>query len=472
LASPIGRVDGSQGVSEVSSGRIFLSYRREDTRYIAGRLFDRLVGRFGADNVFMDVNSIEPGRDFRVAIKSAVGGCDVLLALIGGRWLGATDKQGRRRLDDPDDLVVLEVKTALQRQVRVIPVLVDGAAAPRRDELPEVLGDLADRNAVQLDHETFDTDLSPLMNALDQAPRNDTSLTRVPRKLPQSRRTRLILVGVVLVAVLLPIAITVLVHSTASNTVTATISVGQYPVGVALAPDGRHAYITNRGSGSVSVIDTVSDTATVTATISVGQYPVGVALAPDGRRAYITNYGSGSVSVIDTVSDTVTATISVGQYPVGVALAPDGRRAYITNRGSGSVSVIDTVSDTVIATIPVGQYPWGVALAPDGRHAYITNYHSNSVLVIDTVSDTVTATISVGQYPWGVALAPDSRHAYITNNASGSVSVIDTASNTITITATIPVGQYPVGVALAPDGSHAYITNAGSGSVSVIDTAE
>jgi DNA-binding beta-propeller fold protein YncE len=205
-------------VSEVSSGRIFLSYRREDTRHIAGRLFDRLVGRFGAGNVFMDVDSIEPGLDFGEAIESAVGGCDVLLALIGGLWLGSADEQGRRRLDDPDDLVVLEVKTALERQVRVIPVLVDGAAAPRRHELPDVLAPLARRNGVRLDHETFSTDLSTLMTALDRA---------LPNAVP----------------------------STASNTITATIPIGQDPQGVALAPDGRHAYITNSGSNSVSVID-------------------------------------------------------------------------------------------------------------------------------------------------------------------------------------------------------------------------
>jgi hypothetical protein len=247
---------GAGGVSEVSSGRIFLSYRREDTRHFAGRLFDRLAERFGTDNVFMDVNSIEPGVDFGEAIENAVGGCDVFLALIGNLWLEPTDEQGHRRIDDPDDPVALEVKTALQHRILVIPVLVDGAAVPLRHELPDVLAPLARRNGVRLHHETFNTDLSTLMTALDRALRNDTILTRVLRKLVQSRRMRLILAGVVLAAVLLMITITVLVHSTASDTITATIPVGQGPWGVALAPDGHHAYITNNASGSVSVIDT------------------------------------------------------------------------------------------------------------------------------------------------------------------------------------------------------------------------
>ena len=115
---------------------------------MAGRLFDRLSERFGESNVFMDVDSIEPGIDFSQAIERAVQKCDVLLALIGRAWLSATDEHGRRRLDDPDDLVVLEIKSALERDIRVIPLLIDGAAAPSHDDLPEGLAPLARRNAI------------------------------------------------------------------------------------------------------------------------------------------------------------------------------------------------------------------------------------------------------------------------------------------------------------------------------------
>ncbi|MGH4011042.1 MAG: tetratricopeptide repeat protein, partial [Pseudonocardiaceae bacterium] len=156
-------------MSDTASGQIFLSYRRDDTQHVAGRLRDRLAERFGDANVFMDVDSIEPGLDFSEAIERAVGGCDVLLALIGTRWLRGTDEHGRRRLDDPDDLVRLEIKSALDRDVLVIPVLVDRAAAPRRDDLPEILAPLARRHAVPLDHETFRTDMVRLIDALDRA---------------------------------------------------------------------------------------------------------------------------------------------------------------------------------------------------------------------------------------------------------------------------------------------------------------
>jgi hypothetical protein len=90
-------------------GGIFISYRRQDASDVAGRLYDRLADRFGEDRVFMDVDTIELGVDFAEVITSAVGTCEVLLAVIGPGWATATDRDGRRRLDDPDDVVRLEV---------------------------------------------------------------------------------------------------------------------------------------------------------------------------------------------------------------------------------------------------------------------------------------------------------------------------------------------------------------------------
>ena len=114
-------------------GRIFMSYRREETAYPAGWLFDRLVSHFGRDQVFKDVDSIELGDDFAEVITTAVESCEVLLALIGNRWLTATGRDGRRRLDDPNDFVRVEIEVALTRDVRVIPSPGGrGPDAPRR----------------------------------------------------------------------------------------------------------------------------------------------------------------------------------------------------------------------------------------------------------------------------------------------------------------------------------------------------
>ena len=145
---------------------IFISYRRDDTEGEAGRLFDDLTQAFGKDSVFMDVDGIAPGMDFRKAIEENVSGCGVLLAVIGKTWASVTGADGRRRLDEPTDFVRLEIATALQRNIAVIPVMVHGANMPRPDEFPEELKDLAYRNSVEITHARWNSDVQLLVEAL------------------------------------------------------------------------------------------------------------------------------------------------------------------------------------------------------------------------------------------------------------------------------------------------------------------
>src|SRR2546429_109100 len=113
----------SESISQ-SSLKIFICYRREDSAGHTLFLFDRLSKQFGEKFIFMDVEQIPPGADVRQAIKDAVHSCDILLAVIGPRWLTSSDGN-TRRLDDPDDFVRLEIVSAFERNVFVIPVLVD-----------------------------------------------------------------------------------------------------------------------------------------------------------------------------------------------------------------------------------------------------------------------------------------------------------------------------------------------------------
>ncbi|HWN32031.1 MAG TPA: Hsp70 family protein, partial [Pseudonocardia sp.] len=242
----------------------------------------------------------------------------------------------------------------------------------------------------------------------------------------------------------------------ATLTVTAAIPVGQQPGRIAMAPDGRRAYVTNFGSSTLSVIDTATNG--VVATVPVGQNPAVVAVAPNGGHAYVTNNGSASVSVVDTATNTVTATVPVGQRPSGVALTPDGRRAFVANRDSNTVTVLDTATNTVASTIAVNGSPAAIALTPDGRRAYVTTFGAGGapggVAVLDSTSGAVTATVPVGVVPGSIAITPDGGRAYVTNFDSDTVSVIDTATNQVT--ATVPVGQNPANLAITPDGRLAY----------------
>ncbi|HXQ34358.1 MAG TPA: toll/interleukin-1 receptor domain-containing protein, partial [Anaerolineales bacterium] len=131
--------------------RIFVSYRRADSGVFTGRIHDQLKVRFGANSVFRDVYNIPAGSDFRTVLNQEVGNTDVCLVIIGPQWLNITDSQGKRRLDDPNDFVRIEVEEALKNpKTRVIPVLVDNANMPVAEELPASLAELAYRNAVKV----------------------------------------------------------------------------------------------------------------------------------------------------------------------------------------------------------------------------------------------------------------------------------------------------------------------------------
>jgi WD40 repeat protein len=148
--------------------RIFISYRREDTAGHAISIRDRLADRFGTDQIFMDIDDIEPGEDFVAVINEKVSACDVLLVLIGRNWLTCKDESGHRRLDNHDDFVRLEVATALDRKIRVVPVLVGGARPPKSDELPPELVSLCRRNAVALRDAGFRQDINRLIEGIDK----------------------------------------------------------------------------------------------------------------------------------------------------------------------------------------------------------------------------------------------------------------------------------------------------------------
>jgi tetratricopeptide (TPR) repeat protein len=147
--------------------RIFISYRRDDSAGHVGWMRSLLIQKFGADEIFRDLDTIPPGVDFVEAIEQAVASCEVLLAVIGPRWLTATNSRGQLRLENPEDLVRVEIAAALDRNIRVIPVLVQDAPMPRSDELPQPLARLARRNAIELRDSSWEYDVGRLIAALE-----------------------------------------------------------------------------------------------------------------------------------------------------------------------------------------------------------------------------------------------------------------------------------------------------------------
>jgi hypothetical protein len=169
-----------------SSDGVFISYRRQETAPYARLLREELSRRLGSQQVFMDVDSIEVGVDFTEAIQRAVDACQVLLALIGPQWLTATDAEGQRRLDNPDDSVRLEIQAALARNIRVIPVLVDNTPMPGRQQLPDSLVPLARRNALELSYNRYAYDLGRLLEVIERIMGHDIGPTPAAASPPPS----------------------------------------------------------------------------------------------------------------------------------------------------------------------------------------------------------------------------------------------------------------------------------------------
>lgn len=149
------------------AGKLFISYRREDSAAYAGRVFDRLEREFGRDQLFMDVDAIPLGSKFADVIKNHIDHSAVVLVIIGSRWFEARDETGARRLDDPNDLVRLEVSIALRGNIALIPILLDGAHFPKLSQLPMDLQELPSRQALPVRHASFHTDLDKLVQQIE-----------------------------------------------------------------------------------------------------------------------------------------------------------------------------------------------------------------------------------------------------------------------------------------------------------------
>ena len=155
--------------ANITASRIFISYRRSDSADVAGRIYDRLVGKFDRKMIFKDVDSIPLGLDFKEYLDKQVGECKVLLAVIGDRWLDASNASGKRRLEDPTDFVRIEIESALERGIPVVPLLVRGASMPGEENLPPSLRKLVYRNGIPIRPDPdFHRDMDRLIKALEE----------------------------------------------------------------------------------------------------------------------------------------------------------------------------------------------------------------------------------------------------------------------------------------------------------------
>jgi len=404
-------------------GKIFINYRREDSRGEARGLFDRLSIRFPR-RVFMDVSVLDPGVDFVQAIDKEVSGCDAFVVVIGKDWLTSKDSNGQRRLDDPQDFVRLEIASALKRNIPVIPALVGGAAMPTVTDLPADLHPLTRRNAVYLTDQGWDDDVHRLVGALERV----LSGTKKKQEGTEHSLRRWIAVGggaVTLVLVLMlvmprfvtstPSAVSSLSPSHTGDPVPnpsptppkkgGGLGGGREPgvkpqggdrvspedesnrtgphggapdpdPGVSRSPaDWTHSvrvgnlileYRSTTGEAQVERIDRSGNHATVK------QYPAGsfstgwtsIVSTPNGILFYNSSNGSGAVGRIDESGNhTTVKKYNTGSFSRGwtnVVSTPNGILFYNRDTGSGAVGRIDASGNfNTIKTYPDGSFAKG-----------------------------------------------------------------------------------------------------------------
>jgi hypothetical protein len=210
---------------------VFISYRRDDSGGYAGRLFDILSVHFGKENTYMDLDTIQGGDNYATVIEDKVGECDALLAVIGERWLTCVGADGSRRLDMAHDYVRMEIAKALERGVRVIPVLVSGAKMPHQPDLPDDLRLLALHQAMDLRDAHFHTDADQLMDVLKQTV---PSITSRPRKVRANRFA--VAAWCVLAAAVIVVGGLVFWHAKLAAHPDPAAQQGSVPAGGAIAP--------------------------------------------------------------------------------------------------------------------------------------------------------------------------------------------------------------------------------------------
>ncbi len=241
----------------------------------------------------------------------------------------------------------------------------------------------------------------------------------------------------------------------ATNKVSVNISIGGAPVGIALSPDRRFAYITSPESKEFLVFDL--DARVVIKDVPVGPSPVGIAVNPATGVIYVTVYEAeieyGVIVAFDGKTLRRQAEVKVGNAPSGVAVSKDGQFIVSTDRDSNQISIIDAASFKVTQTISVGEHPFGLAISSDGKRVYTANVKSNDVTIVDLASGQVVDTVRVGRRPYAIAVV--NNRAFVSDQYGGTVTVFD--EQTLKVEKTIEVGAFPEGIAADPVAGKVYV---------------
>lgn len=254
--------------------------------------------------------------------------------------------------------------------------------------------------------------------------------------------------------------------------VIATIPVGATPFGIAVTPDGSRLYVSNSTGGSVSVVDTATQSVTSTITSNVGTTPVGITVDASGTYAYVANYGAGTVTRITVVTgatssiDVNAAVSSTCSNLLNIALTPNGTTLYVACQDQGRVSSAPVGGGPGTIWMSVGStFPTDVALSSDGSTLVSSLSGTNQAYILDGSGSSF---VSVSAGPYAVALSPTTGLAYLAGQTSGDISVVNPSTRS-TVGSTITLGGSLSDIAITPDGSTALVSVVDQDLVQMVD---
>ena len=492
---------------------IFLSYRHSDTAGHAGRIYDRLVERFGRSAVFKDVDSMEPGAAFAVVIEETISQCNALIAVIGPHWL-PEDRGAGRWADRPRDWVRFEIATALKAGIRVVPVLVHNATMPEQSDLPDDLQELASRHAVHLSETAWSEQLARLIDALSAGMRADPE--RLARRSPPARA--------LVAAAILPVAVALAV-------VLALRGDGDH--------DGDQLAVKPSPGGCITEQDGAHGCA-----VGDGLYgAVAVSPSRDGQNVYVASYDNSAVAILD--RDRASGTLSsrsdrsrclARNGAAGacirfdaldgtedVAVSGDDRNVYAaSSTGSNVTTFVRDATDGGLAAAPRGclgakepsctharamRGADAIAVSDDDRNVYVTAYDSDAIDVLDRADngkltqksgpagclserdDIACASAAALDGPEAVAVSPHGDSVYVASSRSDAVAVFERGPDgSLTmkpgktgfvaarstrgrcgLARALAVGDAANAIAVSPDGRHVYVASEEGASVIILD---